>query len=87
MWKMKICIILVKNGCAIVLKRRQAKLKEMTDGQFASKDEVAQADILLAWEDKILSNVNTTYTTNKELSDSLSRVYEDKSLINKIYQR
>lgn len=59
----------------------------MTDVQFVEKDEIAQADILLALEDKILSNVKTMNIAAKELRDSLNRVYVDMSLINKIYLR
>lgn len=60
MWKVKIYVILVKNGCAIALNKRQAKLETITDVQFVEKDEITLADILLALEDKILSNVKTT---------------------------
>lgn len=54
---MKISIILVKNGCAIALKGRKAKLEAITDVQFAEKDEITQAYIFLNLEDKILSHV------------------------------
>lgn len=57
----------------------------MIDVQFAKKDEIAQADIFLALEDYILSNMKTTYPTFKKLWDRLNRVYKDKSLIDKIY--
>lgn len=57
----------------------------MTDAQFAVKDEIAKINILLTLKDRILFNVQMVDTINKELWESLNRIYEDKSLVNKIY--
>lgn len=57
----------------------------MTDAQFAVKDEIAKINILLTLKDKILFNVQMVDTINKELWESLNRIYEDKYLVNKIY--
>lgn len=83
--KLKIRAILVKDGWMIALNGSEAKPEGMTHGQFASKNEVDQTDILLALEDNILSNAKSAYTTTKELRDSLNKIYEDKYLVKKIY--
>lgn len=67
MRKVKICVILVNDECAIALKGRLAKPKRMIDVQFAQKDEIAHTDIFLALEDKILSNVKMMSIIAKEL--------------------
>lgn len=51
MWNAKIYVIIVNDGCIIALKERQSKLEGMTNVQFAEKDEIVEADILLALED------------------------------------
>lgn len=47
MYKVKIYVILVKDGCAIALKGSDAKPQGMVDGEFASKGEISQAYISL----------------------------------------
>lgn len=84
---MKIHVILVKDGCTIALKGKDQKPEGITHTQFAEKDEIAKTDILLALDDKVLFNVQTVDTTMKVLGDGLHRVYEDKSLVNKIFLR
>lgn len=66
-WKVKIHEILVKDGCAIALKGKNLNLAGMTDLHFVVKDEIAQADLLLAWEDKVSFNMQTANTIRKAL--------------------
>ena len=37
-WKLKIRTILIKDGCAVALKGKENKLKEMKNEMFAKKD-------------------------------------------------
>lgn len=57
----------------------------MTNVQFVETDEIAQTGILLTLEDTIWFNVQNVNTTAKVLWEILHKVYEDKSLVNKIY--
>lgn len=41
MWKVKIFVILINDGCVVVLKDKSLKLASMTDVQFVKKDEIA----------------------------------------------
>lgn len=64
-WKVKIRHI-SKGWMCCCFKGKKDKLVEMTDTQFAKKDEIAQADILLALEDKVLFNVKIVDTTAED---------------------
>lgn len=79
MWKVKIHVILLKDECAIALKGNGQKPHRITNTQFVEKDDIAKADIVLALNDKLLFNVQTMDTTNKEFWESLNQIYEDKS--------
>lgn len=57
----------------------------MTNVQFVETDEIAQTGILLTLEDTIWFNVQNVNTTEKVLWEILHKVYEEKSLVNKIY--
>lgn len=67
MWNVKICIVLVKNGYVITLKENQSKPRGMTNIQFVEKNEIDQANILVALDDKILSNIKTIDAIAKKL--------------------
>lgn len=53
-WKMMMHVILVKEGYAVALKGRCLKPSKITYGQFTKKDKIANVDILLALDDKIV---------------------------------
>ena len=58
----------------------------MTEKQFAEKDELALANLLLTLDDSVLFNVESE-TIVKRLWDKLKNIYQEKSLVNKIFLR
>jgi hypothetical protein len=87
LWKLKMHAVLVKDGCAVALLGSENRPEGMTDRQFNEKDELAKANLLLALEDSVLFNVETTETSAKALWENLKNMYEGKSLVNKIFLR
>ena len=75
-------VVLVKDGCAIAISNK--RLEEMTEKQFAEKDELALANLLLTLDDLVLFNVESEIIV-KGLWDKLKNIYEEKSLVNKIF--
>lgn len=73
MWKVKINAILVNDGCGVASKIKIRNIR------------FATANILLALDAKMLFNVQTVDTIIKDFWDGFQRVYEDKSLVNKIF--
>lgn len=66
---------------------KDSKPQGMIAEQFDKNNEIAKTDILWALNDKVLFNVQITNTTAKTLWENLIKVYEDKSLMNKINLR
>ncbi|KAI6692419.1 hypothetical protein NL676_020129 [Syzygium grande] len=58
LWKLKMQAVLVKDGCAVALAGKDEKPTEMKDEDFAQKDQMAMADLLLALDDSVLFNVS-----------------------------
>lgn len=79
--------ILIKDSYVVILKDKSLKLTRMTTAQFDEEDEFTQTTLLLTLENKILFNVQAINTTTNMLWESLQKVYEDKSLMNKIFLR
>ncbi|GMI76144.1 hypothetical protein HRI_001283700 [Hibiscus trionum] len=82
LWKLKIKAILRKNGCLAAISERPA---DFTDNKkWNEMDENAIADLHLALADEVLSNIEEKKTA-KEIWDHLAKLYEVKSLHNKIF--
>lgn len=62
MWKVKMHVILVKDGCRVALKTKIRNHK------------IATANLLLALNDKMLFNVQTTHTITKDFWGGLHKV-------------
>lgn len=74
----------MKDGCAVALKGKEAKQKEITNEKFKEKDELAIADIYLALDEVVLFNVFEG-TMAKCLWDKLQTINEGKSTSNRIF--
>ncbi|GMI81491.1 hypothetical protein HRI_001818400 [Hibiscus trionum] len=82
LWKLKIKVILRKNGCLAAISERPA---DFTDNKkWNEMDENAIADLHLALADEVLSSIEEKKTA-KEIWDHLAKLYEVKSLHNKIF--
>ncbi|GMJ14768.1 hypothetical protein HRI_005146000 [Hibiscus trionum] len=82
LWKLKIKAILRKNGCLAAISERPA---DFTDNKkWNEMDENAIADLHLALADEVLSSIEEKKTA-KEIWDHLAKLYEVKSLHNKIF--
>lgn len=62
-WKLKIHVILIKDSCAITIKGKDKKDKDLTNAQFDEKDKMTIANIFLALDDSVLFNVSNQITT------------------------
>lgn len=51
LWKLKMNVVLVKNGCAIAIECKENKPKGMFDDDFNEKDKLAMANLLLALDE------------------------------------
>ncbi|PON84666.1 hypothetical protein TorRG33x02_194930 [Trema orientale] len=69
-WKLKMCAILIENGCAIALKGKENHLKEMKDEVFDERDELATANIYLAPDEFMLLAEESCRKTNNGGSSS-----------------
>ena len=79
--KMKMKAILRKNNCLAAIGERPM---EITDDKWNEIDGNAISDLHLALADEVLSSVPEKNTA-KEIWDTLTKLYEAKSLHNKIF--
>ncbi|KAK6256141.1 hypothetical protein SCA6_017446 [Theobroma cacao] len=54
LWKLKMHVVLVKDGCVVALLTKEDKPEDMTDKQFIEKDKMALANLQLDLEDNVL---------------------------------
>ena len=81
LWKLKIKAILRKDNCLAAIGERT---EEITQEKWNEMDGNAIANIHLALADEILSSIEEKRTA-KEIWDHLTKLYEAKSLHNKIF--
>ena len=84
LWKMRIKAILRKDNCLTAIGDRPDEITD--DGKWNEMDGNAIANLHLALADGVLSSVAEKKTA-KEIWDTLSKLYEAKSLYNKIFLR
>lgn len=82
LWKMKIRAILRKDNCLTAIEGRPTDLTD--DNKWNDIDSNAVADLHLALADQVLSSMAEKRTA-KEIWDTLTGLYEAKSLHNKIF--
>ncbi|KAH9722966.1 Integrase catalytic domain-containing protein [Citrus sinensis] len=80
-WKIKIKAVLRKNNCLAAIGERPI---EITDDKWNEIDGNAISDLHLALENGVLFSV-AEKNTAKEIWDTLTKLYEAKSLHNKIF--
>ena len=56
-WKLKMCAILIKDGCVVTLKGKENKPERMKNKVFAKKGELTMANIYFALDEIVLFNV------------------------------
>lgn len=81
LWKLKMKVILRKDNCLATTSRKPT---EVTHDKWNEMDENAIANLHLALVDEVLSRIKEMKTT-KETWDHLTKLYEAKSLHNKIF--
>ena len=81
LWKMKIKAVLRKNNCLTAIRERPM---EIINGKWNEIDGNAISDLHLTLADGVLSSV-AEKNTAKEIWDTLTKLYEAKSLHNKIF--
>ncbi|KAH9714593.1 hypothetical protein KPL71_020713 [Citrus sinensis] len=81
LWKMKMKAVLRKNNCLAAIGERPM---EITDDKWNEVDGNAISDLHLALADGVLSSV-VEKNKAKEIWDTLTKLYEAKSLHNKIF--
>ena len=62
LWKRKIQVVLIKDGCEVALQEKECKSQEMTDGQYEEKDKLAMMNLYLVLDDSILFNIEVETT-------------------------
>ena len=82
MWKIKMWAILRKNNCFAAIRERPIEITD--DDKWNEMDSNVIADLHLALADVMLSNVEEK-KKKKEIWDILIKLYEAKSLHNKIF--
>ena len=82
MWKMKIKAILRKENCLEAIGERPDEISDSKKWEKMDGDAIANLHLALA--DEILSSV-AEMETAKEIWDTLTNLYEAKSLHNKIF--
>ncbi|KAK0600842.1 hypothetical protein LWI29_018885 [Acer saccharum] len=82
LWKMKMRAILLKDNCLLAIGDRPTEITN--DNKWKEMDGNAVANLHLALVDGVLSSL-TEKKTAKEIWDTLTRLYEAKSLHNKIF--
>ena len=81
LWKIKIKAVLRKNNCLAVIGERPM---EITDDKWNEVNGNTISDLHLALADGVLSSM-VEKNTAKEIWDTLTKLYEAKSLHNKIF--
>ena len=81
MWKLKMRAILMKDNCLAAIEGRPAGV---TDDKWKEMDAMAVANMHLALSDSVLSGVEEKKSA-KEIWDALTKLYQAKSLHNKIF--
>uniref|UniRef100_A0A2N9HLU0 Uncharacterized protein n=1 Tax=Fagus sylvatica TaxID=28930 RepID=A0A2N9HLU0_FAGSY len=84
LWKMRIKAVLRKDNCLAAIGDRPDEITD--DGKWNEMDGNAIANLHLALADGVLSSVAEKKTA-KEIWDTLTKLYEAKSLHNKIFLR
>ena len=82
LWKMKMRAILMKDNCLLAIGDRPTEITD--DNKWKEMDGNAVANLHLALADAVLSSIAEKKTA-KEIWDTLTRLYEAKSLHNKIF--
>ena len=82
LWKLKMKAILRKDGCLAAIRARPATYTD--DDKWNEMDGNAMANLHLALADGVLSSIEEKKTA-KEIWDHLAKLYEAKSLHNKIF--
>ena len=82
LWKMKMKAILRKDKCLAAIEDRPASITD--DNKWNEMNEDAMADLYLGLADEVLSSIEEKKTAN-EIWDALTKLYEAKSLHNKIF--
>ena len=82
LWNMRIKAILRKDNCLATIRDRPAKITD--NAKWNEMDVNDIANIHLALADEVLSSVAEKKTA-KEIWDTLTKLYESKSLHNKIF--
>ncbi|KAK0599716.1 hypothetical protein LWI29_007942 [Acer saccharum] len=82
LWKIKIRAILLKDNCLLAIGDRPAEITD--DNKWKEMDGNAVANLHLTLADGVLSSIAEKKTA-KEIWDTLTRLYEAKSLHNKIF--
>ena len=81
LWKMKMKAVLRKNNCLTAIGERPMKI---TDNKWNEVDGNAIFDLHLTLADEVLSRV-AEKNRAKEIWDTFTKLYEAKSLHNKIF--
>ncbi|KAL5841892.1 hypothetical protein ACOSQ3_012495 [Xanthoceras sorbifolium] len=82
LWKLKIKAILRKDNCLVAINERPVEF--IDDNKWNEMDGNAIANLHLALADGVLSSIEEKKTA-KEIWDHLTKLYEAKSLHNKIF--
>ncbi|KAK0603834.1 hypothetical protein LWI29_009143 [Acer saccharum] len=82
LWKMKMREILMKDNCLLAIGDRPIEITD--DNKWKEMDGNAVASLHIALADGVLSSIVEKKTT-KVIWDTLTRLYENKSLHNKIF--
>lgn len=82
LWKLKVKAILRKDNCLAAISERPVDFTD--DKKWSEMNEDAMADLYLSIADGVLSSIEEKKTA-KEIWDHLNRLYEAKSLHNKIF--
>jgi hypothetical protein len=82
LWKMRIKDVLRKDNCLAAIRDRPTEITN--NAKWNEMDGNAIANIYLALANEVLSSVAEKKTT-KEIWDALTKLYESKSLHNKIF--
>ncbi|KAK0593129.1 hypothetical protein LWI29_031498 [Acer saccharum] len=82
LWKMKIRVILMKDNCLAAISERPTEITD--DDEWNKIDGNAVANLHLALADGVLSSVAEKKMA-KEIWDTLTKLYEAKSLHHKIF--
>ncbi|KAK4281039.1 hypothetical protein QN277_012579 [Acacia crassicarpa] len=82
LWKLKMKELLIKDNCLEAINTRPQEFTN--DEKWKRIDELAIFDLHLSLSDDVLSGVEEK-TSAKEIWDHLTKMYNEKSLHNKIF--